>query len=96
VTVALIVEINPPNNSVEFLLIVLFLQRFQKDAIWRQMQEYKREKVTLEAKVKEMTKAAAFHNDHLRTIDAWFKQVRIPSCAWCPITDMSLLVDRRG
>jgi E3 ubiquitin-protein ligase BRE1 len=52
------------------------LERFTKDAIWRQMQEFKREKVTLESKVKDMTKAATFHQDHLRIIDAWFKQVR--------------------
>ncbi|OKL56832.1 E3 ubiquitin-protein ligase bre1 [Talaromyces atroroseus] len=51
------------------------LERFTKDAIWRQMQEYKREKVTLESKVKELTKAATFHQDHLRIIDAWFKQL---------------------
>ncbi|EED12477.1 histone ubiquitinationc protein (Bre1), putative [Talaromyces stipitatus ATCC 10500] len=51
------------------------LERFTKDAIWRQMQEFKREKVTLESKVKEMTKAATYHQDHLRIIDAWFKQL---------------------
>ncbi|OXV09882.1 hypothetical protein Egran_02353 [Elaphomyces granulatus] len=51
------------------------LERFQKDAIWRQMQEYKREKVILEAKVKDMSKAAAYHNDHLRILDCWFKQL---------------------
>lgn len=39
------------------------------------MQEYKREKLTLESKVKELTKAATYHEDHLRVIDAWFKQV---------------------
>lgn len=55
---------------------VFIVQRFTKDAIWRQMQEFKREKVTLESKVKEMSKAATFHQDHLRIIDAWFKQVR--------------------
>lgn len=51
------------------------LERFTKDAIWRQMQEFKREKVTLESKVNQMTKAATFHQDHLRIIDAWFKQL---------------------
>ncbi|CAK42265.1 uncharacterized protein An15g00950, partial [Aspergillus niger] len=51
------------------------LERFQKDAIWRQMQEYKREKVSLEAKLKEMSKATAYHNDHLRIIDTWYKQL---------------------
>ncbi|KAJ9401537.1 hypothetical protein DTO282F9_1734 [Paecilomyces variotii] len=51
------------------------LERFQKDAIWRQMQEYKRDKVTLEAKVKELSKAITYQDDHLRIIDAWFKQL---------------------
>ncbi|PYH82336.1 BRE1-domain-containing protein [Aspergillus uvarum CBS 121591] len=50
-------------------------QRFQKDAIWRQMQEYKREKVSLEAKLKELSKSTTNHNDHLRIIDAWYKQL---------------------
>jgi E3 ubiquitin-protein ligase BRE1 len=39
------------------------------------MQEYKREKATLETKLKEISKSAAFHNDHLLVIDAWLKQV---------------------
>ncbi|GAB1206922.1 E3 ubiquitin-protein ligase bre1 [Aspergillus pseudonomiae] len=51
------------------------LERFQKDAIWRQMQEYKREKVSLEAKLKEMSKAATRHNEHLRVIDTWYNQL---------------------
>lgn len=54
---------------------VSVLQRFQKEAIWRQMQEYKREKVTLETRLSDQTKRAAYHDDHLRTIDAWFSQV---------------------
>ncbi|KAL4776132.1 BRE1 E3 ubiquitin ligase-domain-containing protein [Aspergillus nidulans var. acristatus] len=51
------------------------LERFQKDAIWRQMQEYKRDKVSLEAKLKESAKATAYHADHLRVIDAWYNQL---------------------
>ncbi|KAE8357984.1 BRE1 E3 ubiquitin ligase-domain-containing protein [Aspergillus caelatus] len=51
------------------------LERFQKDAIWRQMQEYKREKVSLEAKLKDMSKAASRHNEHLRVIDTWYNQL---------------------
>ncbi|KAL4818259.1 BRE1 E3 ubiquitin ligase-domain-containing protein [Aspergillus spinulosporus] len=51
------------------------LERFQKDAIWRQMQEYKRDKVSLEAKLKESAKATAYHGDHLRVIDAWYSQL---------------------
>ncbi|ETI28489.1 hypothetical protein G647_00938 [Cladophialophora carrionii CBS 160.54] len=51
------------------------LERFQKDAIYRQMQEYKREKNTLEGQLKEMRKKARYHDDHLRVIDSWFQQV---------------------
>ncbi|RMZ92252.1 hypothetical protein DV736_g546, partial [Chaetothyriales sp. CBS 134916] len=51
------------------------LERFQKDAIHRQMLEYKREKNTLESQLKEMRKKARYHDGHLRAIDAWFKQL---------------------
>ncbi|OCK77267.1 E3 ubiquitin-protein ligase-like protein bre1 [Lepidopterella palustris CBS 459.81] len=51
------------------------IESFQKDAILRQMREYKREKVALEAQVAEMEKRSAFHDDHLRTIDVWFSQL---------------------
>ncbi|EAS37331.1 E3 ubiquitin-protein ligase bre1 [Coccidioides immitis RS] len=51
------------------------LERFQKDAILRQMQEYKREKTTLEARIKELTKSAAYHDEHIRVIDAWLQQL---------------------
>lgn len=40
------------------------------------MQEFKREKQSLESRVSQLSKAAAYHNDHLRVIDSWFKQVR--------------------
>ncbi|MCJ1240330.1 E3 ubiquitin-protein ligase bre1 [Varicellaria rhodocarpa] len=51
------------------------LEKFQKEAIWRQMQEFKREKTTLEARLADMSKRAAYHDDHLRTIDSWFNQL---------------------
>ncbi|KAJ5600314.1 hypothetical protein N7450_001381 [Penicillium hetheringtonii] len=51
------------------------LERFQKDAILRQMQEFKRDKQSLESRVNEMTKAASHHDSHLRIIDAWYKQL---------------------
>ncbi|KXG50345.1 E3 ubiquitin ligase, BRE1 [Penicillium griseofulvum] len=51
------------------------LERFQKEAILRQMQEYRREKSSLESRLSQMSKAATFHNDHLRVIDLWFKQL---------------------
>ncbi|KAI9790405.1 MAG: E3 ubiquitin-protein ligase bre1 [Peltula sp. TS41687] len=51
------------------------LERYRKDAIYRQMLEYKREKQTLENRVTEMTKRAAYFDDHLRVIDAWLRQL---------------------
>ncbi|KAJ5570253.1 uncharacterized protein N7459_009683 [Penicillium hispanicum] len=51
------------------------LERFQKDAILRQMHEYKREKLSLEARLSQMSKATTYHNDHLRLIDCWFGQL---------------------
>ncbi|KAJ5166386.1 uncharacterized protein N7482_005167 [Penicillium canariense] len=51
------------------------LERFQKDAILRQLQEFKREKAGLESRVNQMSKAAAYHDSHLRAIDAWFSQL---------------------
>ena len=58
-------------------------QRFQKEAIYRQMQEYKREKNTLESQLELLQKESAYHDDHLRLIDAWFTQVgSIPISKW--------------
>jgi E3 ubiquitin-protein ligase BRE1 len=39
------------------------------------MQEYKREKQSLEEQVKQAEKKALYHDDHLRIIDAWFKEL---------------------
>ena len=41
------------------------------------MQEYKRERNTLESRLNELTKTSAYHDDHLRVIDAWFRQVSL-------------------
>ncbi|KAL8909590.1 MAG: hypothetical protein Q9207_000088 [Kuettlingeria erythrocarpa] len=51
------------------------LERFQKEAIWRQMQERKRECNTLESENKALRQKSEFHDDHLRAIDAWFTQL---------------------
>jgi len=65
-----------PFTPQSYLLMEITLQRFQKEAIYRQMQEYKREKNTLESRLNEMIKKTKDHDDHLRSIDAWLKQVR--------------------
>ncbi|RPB16012.1 hypothetical protein P167DRAFT_345183 [Morchella conica CCBAS932] len=48
---------------------------FQKEAIWRQMMEYKRERNMLETRVEELEKKSTYHDDHLRVIDAWWDQL---------------------
>ena len=39
------------------------------------MQEFKRDRNTLEIQLKDLTKRTTYHDDHLRVIDAWFSQV---------------------
>lgn len=51
------------------------LQLYQKDAILRQMREYKREKISLESQVTELEKRSIHHDDHLRIIDSWMMQL---------------------
>jgi len=51
------------------------VQKYQKDAIYRQMREYKREKETLESQLRDVQRRSIDHDDHLRIIDAWWTQV---------------------
>lgn len=51
------------------------LQKFQKDALLRQLNEYKRERKDLETSISELRKQSRDHDDHIRTIDAWLKQL---------------------
>ncbi|KAF9695129.1 hypothetical protein EKO04_007200 [Ascochyta lentis] len=51
------------------------IEAYQKDAILRQMREYKREKATLEAQLNEVESRSKYHDDELRTIDTWFDQL---------------------
>ncbi|KAL6713059.1 E3 ubiquitin-protein ligase bre1 [Lecanora helva] len=51
------------------------LEKFQKEAIVRQMQEYKRERNNLEAQLNTVTKSALHHDEHLMMIDACFSQL---------------------
>ena len=41
----------------------------------RQMREYKREKNTFETQLTELESRSRYHDQELRTIDAWFDQV---------------------
>jgi E3 ubiquitin-protein ligase BRE1 len=51
------------------------IEAYQKDAIFRQMKEYKRESNILEARVAELERDAKYHDDHLRIVDLWFSQL---------------------
>ncbi|KAI4870940.1 E3 ubiquitin-protein ligase BRE1 [Hypoxylon rubiginosum] len=52
-----------------------WIEDYQKDAIYRQMLEYKREKTTLETQLEEVKKHSTYHDDHLRVIDNWWLQL---------------------
>ncbi|RWA09858.1 hypothetical protein EKO27_g5229 [Xylaria grammica] len=47
----------------------VWVEEYQKDAIYRQMLEYKREKTTLEARLEELDKRSTYHDDHIRVMD---------------------------
>ncbi|KAK3673561.1 E3 ubiquitin-protein ligase bre1 [Recurvomyces mirabilis] len=51
------------------------VENFQKDAIMRQMKDYKRQRNSLDEQLSEARAKARFHDDHLRILDAWFSQV---------------------
>ncbi|ROW15017.1 hypothetical protein VPNG_03316 [Cytospora leucostoma] len=52
-----------------------WIEAFQKDAIYRQMLEYKREKVQLETRLDDLRSKYEHYDDHLRIIDAWWLQL---------------------
>ncbi|KAK1756018.1 BRE1 E3 ubiquitin ligase-domain-containing protein [Echria macrotheca] len=61
-----------------------WIEEYQKGAIFRQMLEYKREKINLEARLQEAEKNSVDHDDHIRIIDAWVVQL---------LEELELLVD---
>ncbi|KAK6079270.1 BRE1 E3 ubiquitin ligase [Seiridium cupressi] len=52
-----------------------WIEEYTRGAIYRQMQEYKRTCNTLEARLEEMERRSAHHDDHLRVVDAWWIQL---------------------
>jgi E3 ubiquitin-protein ligase BRE1 len=51
------------------------MQAYTKGAIYRQMQEYSRKAQTAESRLEELHKRSVHHDDHLRIIDAWWRQL---------------------
>lgn len=52
-----------------------WIEAFQKDAIYRQMLEYKREKAQLETRLDDLRSKYEHYDDHMRIIDAWWLQL---------------------
>ncbi|RFN50338.1 e3 ubiquitin-protein ligase bre1 [Fusarium flagelliforme] len=52
-----------------------WVEAYTKGAIYRQMQEYSRKASTYESRLEELHKRSVHHDDHLRLIDAWWRQV---------------------
>ncbi|KAL3588630.1 E3 ubiquitin-protein ligase bre1 [Fusarium poae] len=52
-----------------------WIDAYTKGAIYRQMQEYSRKASTYESRLEELHKRSVHHDDHLRIIDAWWRQV---------------------
>ncbi|KAK8114861.1 hypothetical protein PG999_006930 [Apiospora kogelbergensis] len=52
-----------------------WIEEYTKDAILRQMLEYKRKCSTLETRLEDMEQRSAYHDDHLRTVDSWWIQL---------------------
>lgn len=50
------------------------VENFQKEAIWRRMQEYKREAIRTKERLEQLEKTAKYHDDHLRILNAWFDE----------------------
>ncbi|KAK9316282.1 BRE1 E3 ubiquitin ligase-domain-containing protein [Lipomyces starkeyi] len=48
---------------------------FKKEAIFRQMQIYRRERDLLQTRVTEIEQRSAYHDDHLRVLELWWDQL---------------------
>ncbi|KHN99437.1 RING-12 protein [Metarhizium album ARSEF 1941] len=52
-----------------------WIEAYTKGAIYRQMQEYSRKAATAESRLEELHKRCVHHDDHLRIIDGWWRQL---------------------
>lgn len=60
------------------------------------MHEYKREAATYSARLEELHKRSLYHDDHLRIVDAWWRQVSLPSVFWNAMPYILTALDRRA
>ncbi|RCI16345.1 hypothetical protein L249_2159 [Ophiocordyceps polyrhachis-furcata BCC 54312] len=52
-----------------------WIEAYTKGAIYRQMLEYSRKATTTESRLEELHKRCVHHDDHLRIIDGWWRQL---------------------
>ncbi|SPO04548.1 probable E3 ubiquitin-protein ligase BRE1 [Cephalotrichum gorgonifer] len=53
----------------------VWVENYTRGAIYRRMHEYKREAATYSARLEELHKRSLYHDDHLRIVDAWWRQL---------------------
>ncbi|KAL1888358.1 E3 ubiquitin-protein ligase bre1, partial [Ceratocystis pirilliformis] len=64
----------------------VWITNFTKGAIFRRMHEYRRESQTFSSRLEELHKRSLYHDDHIRIVDAWWRQF---------VDELELLVDSK-
>ena len=86
------------NQSIgsEIAIVQPEVEAFRKEAIWRRMQEYKREAEGLGERLEQVEKSGKYHDEHIRVIDAWFSQfleeLKLPNATQLPQLPLSQLI----
>ncbi|ORY80019.1 BRE1 E3 ubiquitin ligase-domain-containing protein [Protomyces lactucae-debilis] len=57
------------------------IENFQREALWRAMQDYKRRSVASQDALDKLQKSARFHDEHLRLVDLWWDQCLHEICS---------------
>lgn len=50
-------------------------QNFQREALWRSLQDYKRRGNSSQEQLEKLQRSAQYHDDHLRIVDVWWDQL---------------------
>ncbi|KAL5622263.1 hypothetical protein BROUX41_006208 [Berkeleyomyces rouxiae] len=64
----------------------VWITNFTKGAIFRRMHEYRREAQTFSSRLEELHKRSLYHDDHIRIVDAWWRQL---------VDELEVLVDSK-
>lgn len=63
------------------------LLNFQKEAIWRQIQEYKRENVRAQERIERLKDHQVGYDERLSELDSHWSKVTMPSCVYSRVQD---------